>query len=68
MLLSAQPCFQQPGYSKFNLLKQCFLNDTEIDCRKIFKQVITDNGICCSANARLSVIHRIDIYHYEILS
>ena len=52
MVLSAQPCFHHQGYSKFNMLKKCYLNDTEIDCQQIFRQVVTDKGICCSANAR----------------
>ena len=52
MHFAAQPCFEKQGFSKFNLLKQCFLYDDEIDCKKIFKPVKTDNGICCAANAR----------------
>ena len=50
--LSAQPCFNGPDLSKFNLLKQCLVYGIETDCRQIFKPVITDIGICCAVNTR----------------
>ena len=52
MVLTAQPCFMTPGKSPFNLIKKCYLYGSETDCTEIFKPVITDNGICCAANAR----------------
>lgn len=47
---AAQPCFPIPGYSNKNLLKKCEMQGVEIDCAELFRQVITDSGICCGLN------------------
>ena len=49
---SSQSCFEIAKFTNINLLKQCELHNTVIDCEKIFKPIVTDYGICCGANTR----------------
>ena len=50
---ASQPCFQIPGISTANMIKKCEVYGKNVDCKSLFRPVLTDIGICCGMATNL---------------
>ena len=50
---SSLPCFENSKSSETSksLIKSCQIHGESYDCKKMFRKVLTDSGICCGLNS-----------------